>query len=495
MYKFGKIVGLCLLTVAVVLIFGYGLRTGNMYIQAVPILVPFLIFLISKPEIVFLFTVAIINSNLVLPGFSGDLELYHVLFFMVTVILFVRKVITKERSNTDGFLLIVCGLYVLIAFYTMLFRGIGFRIIGGGEQAGGMRYVLIYLGFINIWLLPNIQVSQKALTRALVVFALLSFLPVLSEGILLASGGRIYHHYYFFKADFGLGDTLMGSMQGAEMRYMSASILGNGLIYLPFFLIPFNRKNFFKYAIFIGFGLIVTGFSGFRSVFIASILFLFISGFFLFPQHRKIFFLAFCVSGFIGYFLVLIGFDYLPFGIQRTVAFLPFVGEGSLALRDGQGTANFRFNIWILALREVPEYLWLGRGLAFDYAELKAIEASYWMSDRIFMRGLIGNLHNGPLEVLVYLGVPAVLMFSSFLVRVFQLCLIKLKQLKHDPDKYQLGVYFVSILISTEISFLLTFGNPYGTFYRICINISLLQILQQAPKRLGPSKLDSSTEL
>lgn len=462
-----------------------------MYMQAIPILITLLIFAISKPEVVFLVAVGIINSNLVLPGFPGDLELYHILFLVVTIILFVRKVITKERSNSDGFLLVVCGLYTCIALYTMLFRGIGFRIFGSGGQAGGMRYVLIYLGFLNIWLLPNIQVSSKALTRALLCFALLSFLPVLSEGILLVTGGKFYHHYFFFRPDFGLGAALMGSVQGTEVRYMSAAILGRGFLYLPFFLFQFTHKNIPKYIVFIGIGLLVMGFSGFRSVFIGAVIFLLISGYFLLKNYRKMYFFVFtllCVS---GYFLVLIGFDYLPFGIQRTVSFLPFVGEGSLALRDGQGTMNFRLNVWSLAWNEVPDYLWLGRGLAFDYAELIAIEASYWMSDRIFMRGLVANLHNGPLEVLLYLGIPAVLMFIFILVRVFQLCIKKLKQLEQDSEKYQLAVYFASIVISTEVLFLFTFGNPYGTFYRICLNMSLLHILQLAPERLKSSKIDS----
>lgn len=491
MNKIGKIVGLCLLTALVALIFGYGLRTGSMYMQAIPILISLLIFAISKPEVLFLVAVAIMNSNLILPGFPGDLELYHILFLVVTIILFVRKVITKEPTHSDRFLLVVSGLYAFIALYTMLFRGIGFRVLGVEGQAGGMRYVLIYLGFLNIWLLPNIQVSSKALTRALLCFAVLSFLPVLSEGILLVTGGRFYYHYYFFRPDFGLGAALMGSIQGTEVRYMSAAILGRGLTYLPFFLFQFTPKNIPKYAVFIAIGLLVMGFSGFRSVFIGAVFFLLISGYFLLQNYRKLYFLVFglvCIS---GYLLVLVGFDYLPFGIQRTVSFLPFVGEGSLALRDGQGTMNFRLNVWSLAWNEVPDYLWLGRGLAFDYAELIAIEASYWMSDRIFMRGLVANLHNGPLEVLLYLGVPAVLMFICILVRVFQLSIKKVKQLEQDSDKYQIAVFFASILLSTEILFFLTFGNPYGTFYRICLNMSLLHILQRSPERLKSSKINS----
>jgi|GEM_PF-1655863 len=476
------------------LTFAMGLRSGNPYILSIPVLIPLIIWGVSKPEVVFLFAVAIMNSNMVLPGLPGDLELYHVLFFMVTVILFVRKALTKERSRSDGILLLVCGIYTFIVFYTMMARGIGFRIVGDGDQAGGMRYVLIYLGFLNLWLLPNIQISQQALTRALLAFAILSFIPVLSEGIFLGTGGRIYHQYYFFKPGFGLGGALMGTVEGTEVRYMSAAVLGRGLIYLPFFLIPYCNKNLLKYALFIGMGLLVMAFSGFRSIFIGTTIFLLIAGYFLFQNHRKMYFVSFAVLGLCGYFLAWVGFEYLPFGIQRTVAILPFIGEGSLALSDGAGTMNFRLNVWSLALNEVPDYLWLGRGLAFDYAELTALEAYYSMSDMIFMRGLISNLHNGPLEVLLYLGVPAVLMFISILVRVFQLCIKYLKTLKKTSDKYQMGVYFAAVILSTILLFMLSFGNPYATFYKICLNLSLFRILQLSQQQLGQTQTDNILE-
>ncbi|MGA0369912.1 MAG: hypothetical protein ACO3N7_10735 [Kiritimatiellia bacterium] len=455
---------------------------------AIPVLIPLMIWGISKPEVFFLFSIAIMNSKLILPGFPGELQLFHITFLFVGVVMFIRMIITKERFVMDGSLRFATLLYGFIAFYTMLARGIGFQVLGTG-QAGGMRYVVIYLGVIILWFVSNVRVSQRQIRNALIFSALFSFLPVLAEAVLLLSGGKIYQHYYFLQAGFGLGDALMDYETGQGVRFMSAAILGRGLVYLPFFFLIFSRKNAVGYILLIGMGLFIGAFSGFRSVFIATNLFLLLIGFLMFRNHWKAFVISTAGVGIAGYCFVFLIFDFLPYGIQRTVSFLPFIAHGSEALRDGLSTMDFRYGVWTLAVKEIPQYLWLGRGLAFDQNEYIALQTIYGLSDMIFLRGLIANLHNGALEVLIGFGCPGAVAFVLFLFRASRVSLVSVKKQTGKPEIYRLCCIFTSLILTTVFLFMFSFGTPYDTFLSLCINLTIIHILITSGEKMTQKNL------
>lgn len=487
MNKLGRVLFACFLTLAAVLAFSMGMRSGNPYLMSVPVLIPVVIYGVSRPEVVFLFTMAIMNSKLVLPGFPGDLELYHVTLAFAVMVMIIRETIVKERLVLDPWIRWTCLAYGCIVFGTMMARGIGFRMLGSVE-AGGMRYVLIYLGVLSIWFLPNINVSPRGLKTALVCYATLSFFPVLAEVTLLASGGRFYQQYYFVKTGFGLGDTFSAFEIGQGTRFTSASILGRGLIYLPFFLFPFRNKYKYFYAGMICLGLFFVTYSGFRSVLVSSCIFLAYILFTLLAGYRKrlIFFsMVFAASAFV---LLYLTYDYLPYGVQRTVSFLPYISEGNLAIQDARGSTDFRLGTWEIAAQRLDEYLWLGRGATYSLRDVYLLSTGPYLQGLNYMHGWVTNLHNGPLEVLVFFGIPGALAFAMFLSRTLWKLFksIKFKNPLLEADR--LSCVFEALTFSSIMLFLASVGNSYGTFLNICLNLSVIFIIKTS---LTSSKVTS----
>jgi len=464
--------------------FGVGMRSGNPYLMATPVLIPVLIYGISRPDIVFLFTLTIMNSKLVFPGIPGDLELYHLSLAFTLGVLIVRMLITKENWRSDSFLRHVAALYGCVAFLTMLMRGIGFRLLGSNE-AGGMRYIIIYLGVLTLWFIPTLHLRPSSLRKALIGYVLFSFLPVLGEAVLLLTNGAVYQHYYFIKTGFGLDDTFQGVVTGTGARFTSASSLGRALLYLPFFLYPFERRT---YKYYIGFSVLALGFilySGFRSILIAFVFFVATILFSFFRKHWFALLSVFGTLGVTGWAAVVVFFEHLPYGVQRTLSFLPFINASTAAMSDATGSSAFRIGTWEIAVQEIPEYLWLGRGLTYSLREVHLLTSGPYLEGRNFIYGWLTNLHNGPLEVLIYFGIPGVVLFSLFLWRTSLLSVRYLRHLNPRMDLNRIGGVFAAINIMTVGLFLLTVGNPYVTFFNLAMNTTLLTLLlrnsQEAP--------------
>jgi hypothetical protein len=98
--------------------------------------------------------------------------------------------------------------------------------------------------------------------------------------------------------------------------------------------------------------------------------------------------------------------DKLPLGIQRSLAFLP-LEINPVARVNAEESSDWRIKIWQLAVRDVPRYFWLGKGLAFSPGELEQL-------GNMTKSGLIsaaegtlitGDYHNGPLTVAIPFGI------------------------------------------------------------------------------------------
>lgn len=459
-----------------VFLFGYGLRNNNPYLTTIPLLLVVGVFGLNYPNRVFLIAIALMNSRLIIPGMPGDLLLYHILLTAAAGVVFLRTIITGEKICSDPFLRFAALAYGFVTFYTMLARGIGFRIFGG-DQVGGMRYVLVYIGVLTIWFVPNLRIKKQTLRRVFVWYTILAFSPVISEFLLLLSGGAIYQQYYFFHAGFGLGETFHGFLGGTGVRFTSASILGRALILVPFVFCPFKRKFIFVYLLFISMGLVCVLIAGFRSIIVSEVIFITIVLSILNQKHRKAY--ALCAISFVcmGVMFAYMTYDHLPFGAQRTLSFLPLIGEGSIAMQHSLGSTEFRRGVLQEALPEITNYLWLGRGMTYSISEVEAVMGYYRLEGASFVYGLITNLHHGPIEVLIYLGIPGVAAFIIFTMRALFMSL-KIYNIKQfDPNEYRFPSIFSALILTTLIMFALGIGHAYGTFIVLCIHLSLLQIM------------------
>lgn len=470
-----------------VLTFGMGMRSGNRYLMAVPLLIPLGVFAVSKPEILMLSGIALWQSSLVLPGFPNELQVYHLLLLCASLVTGLRMVITKEPFKSDQILRIITGLYGFVTLYTMLVRGFGFNVLGT-DEIGGMRYVMIFVGVLSVWFLPNLSVTRKQLIRVLYVYVALSFLPVLAELTFILSRGAIYHQYYFVKIGSSLGHSFVSSMVGEGVRYTTAGALGRGLLILPFIFFPFKPKFFFAYGSFILIAVIASSFTGYRTSLAEAGMVIFLAFFFLLRKQRKEYVLVSGCAAIAFYFLALLFYKYLPYGFQRVLSFLPGIQQLSAASVDAFASTDFRMEVWQLGLQEVPDYLWLGKGLTYSQSEFMALQM-FRLPGSHYEIGLISNLHNGPLEALVYLGLPGLILFMVFSLRICQLT-IKILSKRNVSDKLDpVTVFLASFIFARLILWWLSFGNPHNSFLHIVFFYVVLSFVakqsQQAPGELS----------
>jgi hypothetical protein len=109
--------------------------------------------------------------------------------------------------------------------------------------------------------------------------------------------------------------------------------------------------------------------------------------------------------------------SHLPYTFQRSLAFLP-LNIDPVARADAQGSLDWRIAMWKALWPEVPQYLLLGKGYAFDkleYAEMGRDTAFKSFDAGSQGLALSGDYHNGPLSLLLPFGIWGALGFIWFL--------------------------------------------------------------------------------
>ncbi len=149
---------------------------------------------------------------------------------------------------------------------------------------------------------------------------------------------------------------------------------------------------------------------------------------------------------------------HLPRSVQRTLAFLPIEVDPGVKM-DAQFSNEWRLRMWEEVLPDVPHYLLLGKGYAFnptdvDFARINArAQASFEGSE------LVGDYHNGPLSVIVPFGLAGVFFFGWFMVsagRVFY------RNYKFgDPELEKVNTFLFAFYLAKLLFFLTIFGSLY----------------------------------
>lgn len=494
MNRFGVAAGAMSLLMIGVVLFAYGMRSGLVYLQAAPVLIVLGILAVSKPVWLLLGGIATLHSKLVLPGFPGQLEMYHLFFLAASAVVMVRVTLTKERLVSDPVLRWLGLGYGIVTFYTMMARGLGFRLLGD-DQIGGMRYVLVYIAILCLWFLPNLQLKPTQLRRAFVVMVLLSGLPLMAEVVLLASGGAIHVQYYFLEMGFGLDDTFMASMQGSGFRITSALYLGLGLTMFPFLVLPLERSNRKWYILLLGAGFVCLALAGFRLSLFKQGAVVFSTLWLVLPGKRKELVTAVSLIGVVLYGGIFLFFDLLPFGVQRSLSFLPFIGEGTDAAQHAFSSTNFRFGVWDLVVQQIPDYLLLGRGMTYDMYDAQALYVGIPLEGRHYEYGMITNPHNGPLATLLFLGIPGAACMAGLLVRFSMLISARIRRSFRFPQ-FRADITFFSVFLGFDILFwVLSFGNPHKSLLEFVIYyVFLKQIRKFKDSEIGESGPDNATQ-
>ncbi len=144
----------------------------------------------------------------------------------------------------------------------------------------------------------------------------------------------------------------------------------------------------------------------------------------------------------------------LPLPIQRTLTIMPFIPVDPLATLDAEGSSEWRKEMWREVLPQIPQHLILGKGFTYSATE-EAEMGTYEQHTE-----LVGDYHNGPLSLILPLGLPGVIAFVWFLVAGMKALYQNYRF--GDPAYHHLNLFLFAYFVVRVIFYCLVFGSFYS---------------------------------
>ena len=343
--------------------------------------------------------------------------------------------------------------------FTAWMRGGGFQIMGS-TSFGSKSYVWIILAIAGFFAMTSQRIPKHRAT----LFASLYFLAALTAlipNLAWFGGNSTEFLLYLFNPAFageqasaggpvlstgivrlgGLSAACIALLCGLLTRYTVREIFDLGRLWRLVILLA---------------AVLAALFCGFRTIFILFFLILGIECYFERVINARVLIGGAVIALVLGFFLVA-GADKLPMVVQRTLSFLPIPISAEAKL-IGERSTEWRLDVWKEALPDVPAHLLLGKGFAVDSTDL---EFSYINAGRHFASSsewvlTAGNYHNGPLSVIIPLGIWGMIGFVWFVVSSLKYLY---RNYKHgDPALHRINTLLLSVFIAKLVLFLVVFG-------------------------------------
>ena len=259
-------------------------------------------------------------------------------------------------------------------------------------------------------------------------------------------------------------------------RFQTANIASQMIAVYAFFLFPSSvdrKENKKKFALLIIISFFLAGLSGHRIAIFSISFFLLIR--ILLNKRIDVIKLIKKVGIILvlAYVIVLLFVGVFPYSFQRSVSFLPFINVEESALTDASGSEDFRILIWRSVIDVIPKYFILGKGVTFSSDYFRWIEGTEPGSIEDFV--VTGNLHNGPLSLVISFGI-----FGFFVaISIFFCTIIDINKVKKKvwflPNLKSYFITIYSLFVVEVFVFIFIYGDLNKTLPFIFIIIALLR--------------------
>ncbi len=390
----------------------------------------------------------------------GWVHLWTLVAWVGFVVALVSRAVNPEKKfiNVPSVTRSLIFLTLVLLFTAATTGGMGARAIGS-ETYGGRKYFYILAAIAGYFALTSrrIPVEQAKLWTA--IFFLTGVTSLFSNLIYIA-GPKFYFLFYLFPAEFAVGQAITAErVVNPIVRVTGAMSAAWAVI---FWLLAvyglrgsLGLKKPWRAMLLLGaVGIGLT--SGFRS-FVVFLLLVVCVQFFLEGLHKTPLILV-AVAGVIIGFGVLMGCaSRLPFNVQRSLSFLPVPVDPAVR-NDAEGTLQWRVEMWRYLLPEVPKYLLKGKGYAINPRE----HLLSWESAR---RGaaptsnpaiVTADYHNGPLSVLIPLGIWGALALGWFWIAAGRVLYLNYKY--GDPTLRLINTGLFALFIARVVNFIVFVG-------------------------------------
>jgi hypothetical protein len=172
--------------------------------------------------------------------------------------------------------------------------------------------------------------------------------------------------------------------------------------------------------------------------------------------------------------------DRLPLVIQRSFAFLPLKLDPQADL-SARATSEWRIEMWKLLLPDIPKYFFKGKGYSIDPNQMYlANYAAVNVDMDVYATRLVGDYHNGPLSIIIPLGIFGVIGFAWFLTAS---CRLLYRNARYgDPRLQSINTLLLSAFVAKMVFFLFVFGGLYAELYIFTGFVGLSVSLNGSPQ-------------
>jgi hypothetical protein len=368
-------------------------------------------------------------------------------------------------------------LVLVILITAKLTGGFGVRSMGG-ESMGGKRYFMLLGAIMGYFAMACYRVPEGK-GSGYVALYLLGTLTAIVGSLAPFVDASFYRIFLFFPVDniaalYGDSPTeglslRLGGLTFACLAIVCFVLARHGVRALfglsePWSFVPFRLRGGFglnhpwRLVVFLTM-IWITLMGGYRSVaIILALTFLF--QFYFEGLFRTQLLPVLVLAGVLVVAISLPMVNRLPITIQRSLSWLPVEVEAE-ARYGAEASSEWRIRIWREVLPMVPQYLILGKGYAINPLELAMVndKTSRTGGDSDESAIMVGGYHNGPLSVIIPLGIFGAIGFVWFLGAGFRALLSNFRH--GDADLLQINTFLLSYFLARVVEFFVVFGSLY----------------------------------
>lgn len=466
------------IAVAVVFLIAlYGFTTRGYAVHALLVGLPIVLILVSNIPLVFGLTLALLRSQLIIPGLPQGMMLFDGMVMFLTALIIGHHAITKRKIVHWGLSHRFAIAFLAVVLATIAVRGIGIRFLGSNLW-GGFPYINLITYILFYLTCGRVVFRESQMKKAMIWMLVFSLIPVFAQILFYISGGAIYQQYAFVKAyASGLLGTLEGLESGTQTSRFYFQSFGFSLLFLALAFLPFRggRKLILILCILFAFGISLL--SGFRNVVLGTLGTVYLYVMLMYPKYRVG--VTVCVGlAFAALLVALTPFvPNLPGGVQRALSFVPWYDIPYQIELEAEVSLTWRFEIWNMAWREIPDYLIIGKGFAFPRHVLDTYSVRYDTQLHAFYAH---NYHSGPISLLLDLGVGGLVFGTLLMIFVVVDAYRGYGQLRRlaPPFIFRLYTVFFAYMTYLVLAFYIVYGDARSTIADILFYAAVLQILR-----------------
>jgi hypothetical protein len=386
----------------------------------------------------------------------GSLPSWLVVSVVVLAILLMQRGLKRcGEFNMVRVLTWPIAVFSAVVIATMMARGgVAIQWLGSGELAGGRKYLYI-LGAVAGYFALSLQriPRDKAAFYSTLFYigGLTGFIGPLATYL----GGPFSYLMLLFNPVEGVA-TFQDTFRVKGMSFVGNAIFGAMLARYGFGGV-FHTTHVWRPVLLLT-GVLLGLVSGYRTLLVlygGTLALMFI----LEGWHKTRWLLVWvCVLG-IGTGVLYKLTPMLPTPVQRALAVLPLPVSAAVRM-DASGTIEWRQGLWEALLADVPQYLWLGKGMAISSREMDWAETLSRFGGKQWDYSYItGEHHNGFLSVIIAFGVWGLAAFIWMLAAGWWVLWHNWKNGR--PDLANMN----ALLLSSYLCWIVLFFTYWGTLY------------------------------